>query len=222
MAEDSLYDKHKKYHDLAETIRDIQKEEKISPHVLHAQKSADTVFDKYQKEGIVDFSKIKEEDLEKDFGAIWDDFAENVAKTYLKMSDEEIENFKSKKTEGGGSVWEHMMGRYLGQTRQSYVDNLKQRGTVNAKERHEALAHPLADKHIQYKVGEVLDENLRSLDDIVGIHEYVKMVKDHNPESTKKVSARPYKSLDEAKGGLAQAAAVAPGNYHPDNKETYY
>jgi hypothetical protein len=219
------YDKHKKYHDLVGKLHDLGEDEhttglashihQIASEYLHANKGDD---------GKVSWAEKGEEEHRKFSDSLWDSAADRIAKNYLKLSDQAIEELKKSKTPEGESAWDNMIKTYLGgMDKEDFFDRVKSEDELSIENILKTYINNLSGRHLQYRHTSLLRKNINKADDLEGVAAYLGDAKKNNKKALKPLKVpKKLKSLDEAMSAISEASQYIPKNYHPDKKETYH
>ncbi len=221
--EASLYDKHKKYHDLVGRLQDVSDDKHTTGLASHIhQLASEYLHENKGEDGKVQWKDDKDHKQFTD--KLWDAAADRIAKDYLKLSDKEIEELKGKKTKDGESMWENMIASYIGNMdKDAFFERVKHEGELNIQNILSTYVNTIAQRHTQYRHTAIVRKEIKEPEDMDGVAAYLKDAKKHNKESLKpmKVPSK-FKSLDDAMGAVMTASNYMPRNYHPDKKETYH
>ena len=209
------------YHDLTQKLKKIT-EEPASTNLVSKIHGVGSKYLHENKDSVTGLIKWSDETEKHRFtDAIWDSAADHIAENYLKLEAGDIKKLKSKKDPDGMSLFETMIASYLGGVdKKRLFEQIESLEDLSAENLMNYI-EPIFKGHISYRHTVTIDDKIKTHEQASGLHEYLKQVKKHNPESFKGIKIPGYKGIDTTKNLLGQLAGKIPYTYHPHKKETY-
>ncbi|MBN1544097.1 hypothetical protein JW898_01390 [Candidatus Woesearchaeota archaeon] len=220
-----VYDKHKKYHDLVGKLQDLGDDEHhtgLASHVHHA--ASEYLHKNKSIDGKVNWTE-KGDKAHREFSdKLWDTAADRIAKNYLKLSDQQVQDLKKTKTPEGENAWENMISHYLGgMGKDDFFERVKNENELTIENILKTYVNTLAGRHLQYRHTSLLKKEIKDPADMDGAAAYLGDARKHNSKSLKPLKVpKKFKSIEEAMNSLSTASQYIPRSYHPDKKDTYH
>ncbi len=218
------YDKHKKVHDLVGRLQDLGDDKHTTGLASHVHQAASEYLHKNKGEdGKVNWSDKGDDEHKKFSDDLWDKAADHIAKNYLKLTDDQVNDLKKTKTGDGESAWDNMISHYLGgMDKEAFFDQVKSEDELTIENILKTYVNKISGKHINYRHTSILRKDIKTAEDSDLVASYLGGAKKHNKKALKPLKVpKKFKSIEEAMGAVSEASQYMPKSYHPDKKDTY-
>ena len=119
------------------------------------------------------------------------------------------------------SQFETFMAQYLGRDKEGLFEVLKQNEFMTPENLLDYLK-PLYEEHIKIATGKRINKKLKKDEDAQKLLEYIRLLKEHNPDAMKGLRVpKTYKDINEVGDLYIKALNRLPETYHPKKPDTY-
>jgi hypothetical protein len=225
MADTSTLDEKivNQYHTLVKDIQGIQKDSisKTLMDIINEEAQTFYLKNRDKEKGSL---KFKDDNQKRELATnIWDKAADHIAKTYLKMNDQQIKDMKKLgKDKDGNNIWEAFMSPYLGATKDSFFDSLDSIAEIDPRTIYSHLIEPLYKNHINYRTSSKVKNVIKTTEDANNVIKYLKLAKEHLPDTLSSYKApSKFKDTNEIAQHFVSVVPLLPDTYHPYKRDTH-